>query len=237
MPIHQVAKSPSHQLHVRRRSRHSRRSRPRRPRLPRVPSREVRPARRPERRRRRPRRLRLHRRLAPHQHPDQLPVPPDLRGGARRPRPGLEHDRPRRRGPRAAGAGRHARLRERSGTSRAPAISSSPTSPRRASASSSRRADAAAWATRSFATSTNRAPRKVQPGEEGESQRSAARAEAARRRRPRRLPERRQVDADRAHFGGATQDCRLPVHHADAESRRRQPQRATAASSSPTCRG
>ena len=76
-----------------------------------------------------------------------------------------------------------------------------------------------------FATSTNRAPRKVQPGEPGESQGSPARAEAARRRRPGRLPQRRQVDADRAHLGGAAEDRRLPVHHAHAQPRRRPPQR------------
>ena len=72
-----------------------------------------------------------------------------------------------------------------------------------------------------FATSTNRAPRKVQPGEPGEEQGSAPRAEAARRRRPRRLSQRRQVDAHRAHLGGAAEDRRLPVHDADAEPRRR----------------
>ena len=62
-------------------------------------------------------------------------------------------------------------------------------------------------------------------GRAGRSQGSAARAEAARRRRPGRLPQRRQVDADRAHLGGASEDRRLPVHDADAEPRRRQPQR------------
>ena len=85
---------------------------------------------------------------------------------------------------------------------------------KRASACWSPRADAAAWATRASRPPTNRAPRKVQPGEPGEDQGSAARAEAARRRRPGRLPQRRQVDADRAHLGGAAEDRRLPVHDA-----------------------
>ena len=61
-----------------------------------------------------------------------------------------------------------------------------------------------------------RAPARPSPGEPGESVAPAARAQAARRRRPGRLPQRRQVDAHLAHLGRAAEDRRLPVHHADA---------------------
>ena len=44
--------------------------------------------------------------------------------------------------------------------------------------------------------------------------------QTARRRRPRRISERRQIHADRAHLGGAAEDRRLPVHDAHTESRR-----------------
>ncbi len=44
--------------------------------------------------------------------------------------------------------------------------------------------------------------------------RSAAGAEAAGRRRPRRISQRRQEHADLAHLGGPAQDCRLSLHHA-----------------------
>src|SRR5258708_1354562 len=46
----------------------------------------------------------------------------------------------------------------------------------------------------------------------GRGKRSAARAQAARRCRPRRLPERRQVDAHRACVGGPSEDRRLSLH-------------------------
>ena len=48
-----------------------------------------------------------------------------------------------------------------------------------------------------------------------------ARAEAARRRRHRRLPERRQEHPHLGDLGGPSEDRRLPVHHAGAEPRRR----------------
>ena len=65
-----------------------------------------------------------------------------------------------------------------------------------------------------FATSTNRAPRKVAARRAGRREGSAPRAEAARRRRPGRLPERRQVDAHLAHLRRAAEDRRLSVHDA-----------------------
>ena len=50
--------------------------------------------------------------------------------------------------------------------------------------------------------------------------RHRARAEGGRRRRPGRLPERRQVQRDRGDLPGPAQDRRLPVHHAGAQPRR-----------------
>ena len=72
-----------------------------------------------------------------------------------------------------------------------------------------------------FATSTNRAPRKSQPGLPGEALRAAAAPEAAGRCRPGRLSQRGQVHAHLAHLGGQAEDRRLPVHDAHAEPRRR----------------
>ena len=100
-----------------------------------------------------------------------------------------------------------------------------PISPRRASACWSRKGGRGGMGNARFATSTNRAPRKVAAGRAGRDQESAARAEAARRRRAGRLPQRRQVDAHRAHLRGAAEDRRLSVHDADAESRRRAAER------------
>ena len=68
-----------------------------------------------------------------------------------------------------------------------------------------------------FATSTDRAPRKAEPGTPGEERTRPPRAQAARRRRPARLPQRRQVVAHRAHLRRAPEDRRLPVHDAGAE--------------------
>jgi GTPase involved in cell partitioning and DNA repair len=45
-------------------------------------------------------------------------------------------------------------------------------------------------------------------------------AEGARRRRPAGHAQRRQVDADPRDLGGSAEGCRLPVHHAAAQSRR-----------------
>ena len=60
-----------------------------------------------------------------------------------------------------------------------------------------------------FATSINRAPRRVEPGEPGEVRSLHLAPEAARRRRPGRLPERGQEHARVAHLGGAAEDCRV----------------------------
>ena len=87
-----------------------------------------------------------------------------------------------------------------------------------------------------FATSDR--PRAAQ-GRAGHAGRGAHRppgAQAARRRRPARLPQRRQVVADRAHLGGAPQDRRLPVHDAGPEPGHGRPVGRALRSSSPTSR-
>ena len=194
----------------------------RRTRLPGVPPREVRAARRTERRRRRSRRLGLHRRQPAHQHPHQLPLSPRVRApSAATARPGLELHRAERRAiSSCAVPDRHAGLREDRRPGRAAAVCS-PISRRKASASWSRSGGRGGMGNARFATSDQ--PRAAQgpAGRAGRRQGSAARAEAARRRRPGRLPERRQVDAHRAHLRGAAEDRRLPVHDADAEPGRR----------------
>ena len=61
-----------------------------------------------------------------------------------------------------------------------------------------------------------------------------ARAQGGRRRRPGRLPERRQVQPDRGAEPGPAEDRRLPVHHAGAQPRAWS-RPATPRSPSPTC--
>ena len=196
----------------------------RRPRLPELPPREVRPARRPERRRRRPRRLGLRRRQPAHQHAHQLPLPSRVQRRARRARRRARTAPGRRRRSRARRC-RSARSSTRRPDDPASRSSCSPISPKRASACSSPRADAAGWATR------------------GSPRRPIARRARCSRAKPAKskdlrlelklladvglvgFPERRQVDADRAHLRRAAEDRRLPVHDADAEPRRRRPER------------
>ena len=76
---------------------------------------------------------------------------------------------------------------------------------------------------RAFATSTNRAPRQVPAGPARRRKGPPAAAEAAGRRRPGRLSERRQVHDHLAHLRGAPEDRRLSVHDARAEPRGRRP--------------
>ena len=57
-------------------------------------------------------------------------------------------------------------------------------------------------------------------GRGGRGALAAPRAQADGRRRPRRLPERRQEHAHLPHLGGQAQDRRLPVHHPRAQPRR-----------------
>ena len=88
------------------------------------------------------------------------------------------------------------------------------------------------------ATPRSPPPRRKAPGfallgEPGEALRRRPRAQDRRRRRPGRLPARRQVLADRGDVRGPAEDRRLPVHHADPEPRRGPGRRQS--SPSPTC--
>ena len=87
-----------------------------------------------------------------------------------------------------------------------------------------------------FKSSTNRAPRQKTPGWPGEQKKLQARAARARRRRPARHAQRRQVDADRRDLERAAEDRRLSVHDAASQPRRRARRARSRASSSPTSR-
>ena len=72
-----------------------------------------------------------------------------------------------------------------------------------------------------FLSNARRAPSFAEQGEYGEERWLRLEVQAARRRRARRLPQRRQVDADLGGERGEAQDRRLPVHDARAQPRRR----------------
>ena len=72
-----------------------------------------------------------------------------------------------------------------------------------------------------LASASRKAPGFALLGEEGETRDDHPRAEGRRRRRPGRLPQRRQVLAGRGHLPGPAEDRRLPVHHPGAQPRRR----------------
>ena len=63
-----------------------------------------------------------------------------------------------------------------------------------------------------FATSTNQAPRRVEPGEEGRTAGTVAEFQADCRCRPGRIPECRKIDAHFPHQLRETQNRRLSVH-------------------------
>jgi hypothetical protein len=72
-----------------------------------------------------------------------------------------------------------------------------------------------------FKTSTNQAPRRANPGQEGVERDALAPSQAHRGRGPRGAAECGQVHLPRRHLERAAQDRGLPVHHAAPESRRR----------------
>ena len=76
----------------------------------------------------------------------------------------------------------------------------------------------------SYKTSTNRAPRQHQTGEAGRGNVGLAAPQAARRRRPRRPAQRRQVDLPQLRHQRRRQGRRLSLHHAPPAARRRPPQ-------------
>ena len=88
-----------------------------------------------------------------------------------------------------------------------------------------------------FASPTRQTPKFAEigmPGEEGDDR---AAPEARRGRGARRVPERRQVVAARAHLERAAEGRRLSVHDARAEPRHGRGARRLASSPSPTCPG
>ena len=151
------------------------------------------------------------------QHPPQFPLPEDLRSRPRRSRRRLQPPREERHRHRSRRPDRHGRLREagrRSScqvadlTDRRPARPDREGRPRRARQRDLRDVD------QSRAAQVPARPARRREG-------PPASPQAARRRRARRLSQRRQVDADLADLRRAAEDRRLPVHDADAESRRR----------------
>ena len=84
-----------------------------------------------------------------------------------------------------------------------------------------------------FTTSTNRAPRRANPGQPGIERTLDPAPEADRRRRPRRPAQRRQVDLPRRRLGREAEDRRLSVHHPPSRPRRGQAS-TNAISCSPT---
>ncbi len=90
-----------------------------------------------------------------------------------------------------------------------------------------------------FATPIDRAPRRAEKGDPGRDARARAHPQGDGRRRPPRLPQRRQEHPRRRRLRRAAQDRRLPLHHPRPHARRgrgrrRIPRSGATASSSPT---
>ena len=79
------------------------------------------------------------------------------------------------------------------------------------------------WGNAQFVSSTNRAPRRTQPGLPGEERDLRLHLKLLADVGLVGIPQRRQVDDDLAHLGGQAEDCRLSVHDARPQSRRREP--------------
>ena len=187
----------------------------RRARLRLDPPGEVQAARRPGRRQRRPRRRRRARRRP------AACTPCSTSTSARTPRPATASRRPGQQ-PRTARTasdlelrvpGRHRRADRRRRGARRPGRRRHPL--RRRPRRPRRPGQRARWPRHAA-----RRPASPMLGEPGEAARRRARAQERRRRRPGRLPQRRQVLADRGAVGGPAEDRRLPVHHAGAQPRR-----------------
>ena len=123
------------------------------------------PARRPGRRRRRPRRVGVSRRERAPEHARHLSLSSGVQGRARPARQGIELHRQRRRRPGARSAAGHGGVRV---GSRWPDAAGRSHRDRRRLCSS-RAADDGGRGNAAFATSTNRAPRRCEPGDPGES--------------------------------------------------------------------
>ena len=142
---------------------------------------------------------------------------------------------------RRAGNGVHGKGKDLHGASRrGPAASTCPRAPSSATSTPARSwptssttatagwpppAAGAGGATPSSCPTAAGRPSFAEQGEHGEERWLQARAEADGRRRPRRLPQRRQEHVHQPHLGGQAQDRRLPVHHPRAAPRRRAPRR------------
>ena len=150
------------------------------------------------------------------QHADRLPLPAAFQG-RRRGQHGMGQNRAgakrRRRGP--EGAGRHARSSPR--TARRCIADLTGVGPARAACA---KGGNGGFGNAHFKTSTNRAPRRANPGPAGRGALDLAAAEAHRRCRARRPAERRQVDLPRGRHGGQAEDRRLSLHHPASRPRR-----------------